>query len=81
MTKGDWMDLTVLERKKYNYLSEVMDISRQMGDALDRNDQVSMRMLIAMRQDPILGLEEIKQAIKLPMCAACWNGWWNWTGR
>ena len=63
MTKGDWMDLTVLERKKYNYLSEVMDISRQMGDALDRNDQVSMRMLIAMRQDPILGLEEIKQAI------------------
>ena len=24
MTKGDWLDLTVLERKKYNQLSEVM---------------------------------------------------------
>ena len=23
MTKSDWMDLTVLERKKYNCLSEV----------------------------------------------------------
>lgn len=63
MTKEDWLDLTVLERKKYNYLSEVMDVSRQMGEALDRNDEVSMRMLIAMRQDPILGLEEVKRAI------------------
>ena len=40
MTKSDWMDLTVLERKKYNCLSEVLDLSRQMGEAMDRNDQV-----------------------------------------
>ena len=59
MTKGDWLDLTVLERKKYNQLSEVMDLSRQLGEAMDRNDQVSVRMLLAMRQDPILHLEEV----------------------
>lgn len=62
MTKSEWLDLTVLERKKYNLLSEVMDVSRQMGEALDRNDDVSVRMLVAMRQEPILRLEELKQA-------------------
>ena len=57
------MDLTVLERRKYNCLSEVMDLSRQMGEALDRNDQVSMQILISLRQDPILSLEEIGRSI------------------
>lgn len=61
MTKGEWLDLTVLERKKYNLLSEVMDVSQQMGEALDRGDDVSVRMLVAMRQEPILGLEELRQ--------------------
>lgn len=63
MTKSDWLDLTVLERKKYNLLSEVIDLSRQLGEALDRNDDVSVRLLVSMRQDPILQLEETKAAI------------------
>lgn len=62
MTKSEWLDLTVLERKRYNLLSEVMDVSQQMGEALDRNDDVSVRMLVAMRQEPILRLEELQQA-------------------
>ena len=62
MTKGEWLDLTVLERKKYNLLTEVLDLSRQMGEALDRGDDVSVRMLVAMRQEPILGLQEVHQA-------------------
>lgn len=63
MTKGDWLDLAVLERKKYNCLCEVMDLSRQMGEALDRSDDVSVRMLLALREDPLLQLRELKQAI------------------
>lgn len=63
MTKGDWLDLMVLERKKYNCLSEVMDLSQQMGEALDRNDDVSIRLLLALRQDPVLQLEELKRSI------------------
>lgn len=63
MTKGDWMDLTVLERKKYNLLSEVMDLSRQLGEAMDRGDDVSVRLLVSMRQEPLLQLEEVKRAI------------------
>lgn len=65
MTKNDWLDLTVLERKKYNLLSEVMDVSRQLGEAMDRNDDVSVRLLLAMRQEPILKLEEVQRAVNL----------------
>ena len=60
MTRDDWLELTVLERKKYNYLTEVQDVTRQLAESLDRNDQVSARMLIAMRQDPIRQLAEVK---------------------
>lgn len=64
MNASDWLDLTVLERKKYNYLSEVMDLTGQMGAALDRNDQVSLKMLISMRQEPILCLEDLDRTIR-----------------
>ena len=65
MTKSDWLDLAVLERKKYNYLSEVWDLSQQMGQAMDRNDDVSVRLLMAMRQEPLLQLQELTQAVSL----------------
>lgn len=65
MTGNEWMDLTVLERKKYNYLGEVMDLTQQLAETLDRNDQVSVRMLLAMRQDPILHLEEVERTSRL----------------
>ena len=65
MNASDWLDLTVLERKKYNYLSEVLDLTGQMGAALDRNDQVSLKMLISMRQEPILCLEDLNQTIRV----------------
>ena len=64
MTKSDWLDLTVLERKKYNLLSEVMDLSQQMGEAMGRNDDVSLRLLVSMRQEPILHLEEVDRVAK-----------------
>ena len=54
------LDLQVLERKKYNLLNDVMDLSQQLATAMDRNDQVSVRMLVAMRQDPLTQLEEVK---------------------
>lgn len=58
------LDLAVLERKKYNELSEVLDLTQQLGEALDRNDPVSARMLVAMRHDPIRRLEEVDKAAK-----------------
>ena len=65
MTKSDWVDLAVLERKKYNLLSEVMDLSKQLGEVMDRNDDVSIRLLLAMRQEPLLQLQELKRATEI----------------
>lgn len=65
MTRDDWLELTVLERKKYNYLTEVQDVTRQLAESLDRNDQVSARMLVAMRQDPIRQLAEVDDGEKV----------------
>ena len=65
MTKSDWLDLTVLERQKYNRLSELMDLTRQLGEAMDRGDEVSVRILVSMRNDPLVSLEELKKATLL----------------
>ena len=65
MTKRDWLDLAVLARKQYNCLSEVWDLSQQLGEAMDRNDSVSVRMLIGMRQEPLQKLQELQQAVGL----------------
>ena len=64
MNTSQWMDLTVLERKKYNYLCEVLDLTQQLGQSIDRNDAVSMRILVSMRQDPILALDELNRSIQ-----------------
>ena len=64
MTKSDWLELTVLERRKYNFLTELEDVTRQLAEAMDRNDQVSVQMLVAMRQDPLLQLEEVDRGEK-----------------
>lgn len=69
MTRDDWLELTVLERKKYNYLTEVQDVTQQLAESLDRNDQVSARMLVAMRQDPIRQLAEVDNGEKVRLSA------------
>ena len=65
MTKSDWLDLAVLERQKYNHLSELMDLTRQLGEAMDRGDEVSVRILVSMRSDPLVKLEELRQSIQV----------------
>lgn len=69
MTRDEWLELTVLERKKYNYLVEIQDLTRQIAESLDRNDQVSTRMLVAMRQDPIRQVEEVDRGEKTRLAA------------
>ena len=69
MTKDDWLELTVLERKKYNYLVELQDLTGQLAENLDRNDQVSVRMLMAMRQDPVRLQAEVDNSGKIRLAA------------
>lgn len=53
----------MLARKIYLLLSEAHDVSKQLAEALDRNDQVSARILIGMRSEPIRNVYQTRQAL------------------
>lgn len=59
-----WMKLLVQLRKRYTALSETYDLTVQMGEALDRNDSTSFSMLLAMRQEPVLRMQELDGNIR-----------------
>ena len=46
------MDAHVQLKRIYTALNEALDLTRQLADAVDRDDQVATQMLIAMRQEP-----------------------------
>ena len=59
-----WMKLLVQLRKRYTALTETLDLTMQMGEALDRNDRTSFSMLVAMRQEPVLRMQELDGNIR-----------------
>lgn len=59
-----WMKLLVQLRKRYTALTETLDLTMQMGEVLDRNDRTSFSMLLAMRQEPVLRMQELDGNIR-----------------
>ena len=59
-----WMKLLVQLRKRYTALTETLDLTMQMGEALDRNDRTSFSMLLALRQEPVLRMQELDGNIR-----------------
>ena len=59
-----WMKLLGQLRKRYTALTETLDLTMQMGEALDRNDRTSFGMLLAMRQEPVLRMQELDGNIR-----------------
>ena len=57
-------EILVLTRRIGNLFHEIMDITTQMGTALDRRDEVSVKMLIAMRAEPIERLTIADRALR-----------------
>lgn len=75
----------VTERKRYTTLTEVMELTGELSDAFQRQDQVSVQLFLSMRQEPINQLREL-QAIQRKRCAALSDGesetlWKLLTGR
>lgn len=64
MEQAKLLDAHVQLRRIYNLLGEVLDISRQLADALNRNDQVSAQMLLAMRGEPLAQAAQARESIK-----------------
>lgn len=65
MRQSDLAEAMALEKKLYLKLSEVLDLTRQLADSLDRQDPVTIRMLLSMRQTPIYELQELNGQIEL----------------
>ena len=64
MTEKTVMDALVQMKRTGTLLNELEDLTRQMGEAIDRNDQVSLEMIIAMREDPLGKLQEADQVLR-----------------
>lgn len=62
MEQNDVMDLLVLAKRVNGKLTEILDLTGQMAEAVDRQDQISVQILVSMRQEPIAHLEEMKES-------------------
>ncbi|GLB27938.1 hypothetical protein LXJ15735_41790 [Lacrimispora xylanolytica] len=51
MEDGMLMEILKEMQKKYQCISEIERITRDIGDALSRNDRTSVQILLGMRQD------------------------------
>ncbi len=58
------LDALVQAKRMAGLLNEVLDYSQQLGDALNRNDEVSMRLVLSMREEPIAKLKVADRALR-----------------
>ena len=58
MNEQSVMTALALERKRYSALTEVMELTEELSQALQRQDQVSVQMFLRMRQEPVNQLRE-----------------------
>jgi len=58
------LDALVQLKKIYSALNEALDLTRQLAEAVDRDDQITIRMLVSMRQEPTDKLARAHQALE-----------------
>lgn len=63
MTESVLLDAHVQAKRMYNALTETMDLTRQLAEASDRDDQVAVQLLVSMREEPVKRLRHIQDAI------------------
>ncbi len=57
-------------QKNYMHMAEIERITKELGDALSRNDQESAQLLIRMRQDEMERADAVKQEIHMLLQAS-----------
>ncbi len=58
------LDALVQLKKIYAALNEALDLTRQLAEAVDRDDQITIHMLVSMRQEPTDKLAGANQALE-----------------
>lgn len=57
-------ELAGRKREQLGLLEEASDLTRQLADAIDRRDQVSVQLVLAMRDDPIRAMRALEDGIE-----------------
>ena len=55
------MDAQVQEKRRYALLSELFDLTRQLAEAVDRSDEVTIQMLLSMREEPLAQMRQVEE--------------------
>ena len=64
MKDGTLQELQRRRQRQLLRLNEVLDLTTQLAQGIDRTDQISVQMLISMRQEPIMELQEMEEGIR-----------------
>ena len=64
MLKAELETLRLKKRQEYLKLLEVARLTEDLAEATDRRDEVSVRMLLSMRQELLLELQEMDSAVR-----------------
>jgi hypothetical protein len=65
MTEEALSVLLELEKRCYHKLVEATDLTRDLSEAVDRNDQVSLGLFLSLRQKALLEMQEIRSLMQL----------------
>lgn len=63
MAQELWTEVLIQAQGRYRVLNEVLQVTKEIADALSRDDRVSVQMLLGMRQDEINNLSRSEQSI------------------
>ncbi len=63
MKEKDILDVYAQARKIYNLLGEALDLSKQMAEAVDRDDMEAFQILLSMRRESIVGAANARERI------------------
>lgn len=55
-----WMEIILNLQKKYNKANELQDVTKQMGDCLQRNDLYAFELYLEMRTEIMLELDNLQ---------------------
>ena len=61
MTGAQLLDAQVQEKRRYALLSELFDLTRQLAEAVDRSDEVTIQMLLSMREEPLAHMRQVEE--------------------
>ena len=61
MTGARLLDAQVQEKRRYALLSELFDLTKQLAEAVDRSDEVTIQMLLSMREGPLAQMRQVEE--------------------